>query len=99
LTEVGKLARKLEVLQQLQISKIMNHEARALGPAVNSFAILCAGVTALLLNRAVTPQLLDIFDAASEDVMRALRSSGVDEKQLQEMQIALARLRLALDEV
>jgi hypothetical protein len=35
--------------------------------------------------------LLDSFDAAREDVMAALQSSGVDEQQLHEMEVALAR--------
>ena len=76
----------------------MDNEARALEPAMKSFATLCAAVRVLLLNEAVTPQLFDTYDAATGDVMTALRGSGVDEKQLQEMEIALARLRLALEE-
>jgi hypothetical protein len=65
---------------------------------MKSFTILCDKVRPLLLNKPVKPQLLDNFDSASQAVMAALRSSEVDEKQLQEMEIALARLRLALDQ-
>jgi hypothetical protein len=77
---------------------IVDNETRALEPTVKSFASLCAAVRALLLNKPVTPQLLDIFDSASHDVMTALRSNCVDEKQLQEMEVALAHLRLALEQ-
>ena len=63
-----------------------------------SFTILCGAVRALMLNRHVTPHLLDYFDSASHGVMTTLRNSGVDEKQLQQMEIAIAHLRLAVEQ-
>ncbi len=62
------------------------------------FTLLLATVTELVRASASKPALLDAYDDACEQIMDALRASGMPDTELQSMHKALARLRLALEE-
>jgi hypothetical protein len=66
---------------------------------VAGFGILLAAVTELVRARGGKPALLDAYDDASDQVIGGLRGNGIPEEQLQSIHKALARLRLAFEEL
>jgi hypothetical protein len=65
---------------------------------VAGFAVLLTAITQLVRAKAVSPELLDAYDDASDQIMGGLRDNGIPDDQLQAIHRALARLRLALEE-
>jgi hypothetical protein len=77
----------------------MGNKAMSLEEATKSYAALLVAVRALLVSYPEAPRtrILDMYDAASGDCLAALRASEVEEAQIQQLDIAIARLRLELD--
>lgn len=64
-----------------------------------AFAVLLATVTEMLRARASRASVLDAYDDASDEIVACLRGNGVPDERIQSLHKALARLRLALEEI
>jgi hypothetical protein len=66
---------------------------------VAGFSVLLATVTELVRARSSKPNLLDAYDDASDQIIAGLRGNGIPDEQVQSIHKALARLRLAFEEL
>ena len=67
--------------------------------AVCGFAVLLATVTELVRAKSSKANLLDAYDDASDQIIAGLRDDGVPDEHVQSIHKALARLRLAFEEL
>lgn len=77
----------------------MAQDGEQLKKTVAGFAVLLTTVTELVRAKSASPALLDAYDDASDRIIGGLRSDGIPDEQLQSIHKALARLRLAFEEL
>lgn len=70
-----------------------------LARALKGFELLLAAATALARQKAARPELLKAYDEASDRLIDGLRGNGIPEESLQSVHKAVARLRLALEQL
>ena len=66
---------------------------------VAGFSVLLATVTELVRAKASKANLLDAYDDASDQIIASLRGNGIPDEHVQSIHKALARLRLAFEEL
>jgi len=77
----------------------MSQNDEKLKRTVAGFAVLLTTVTEMVRSKAVKPALLDAYDDASDQIIDGLRGNGMPDADLQAIHKALARLRLAFEEL
>lgn len=70
-----------------------------LARALKGFEALLAAATALARQKTARPELLEAYDVASERLIEGLRGNGIQQEALQSVHKAVARLRLALEQL
>jgi hypothetical protein len=66
---------------------------------IGGFAVLMATVTELVRAKSTKANLLDAYDDASDQIIAGLRANGIADEHVQSIHKALARLRLAFEEL
>lgn len=66
---------------------------------IAAFAVLIATVTEMVRARSGRSVLLDAYDDACDQIIGGLRDDGIADERLQHIHKALARLRLAFEEL
>jgi len=77
----------------------MSQNDEKLKKTVAGFAVLLTTVTEMVRSKAVKPALLDAYDDASDQIIDGLRGNAISDADLQAIHKALARLRLAFEEL
>ena len=70
-----------------------------LSRALKGFELVLAAATTLVRQKSASPELLEAYDEASDRLMEGLRGNGIPGEALQSIHKAVARLRLALEEL